>query len=84
MPVSSHRGQVKMDQSTALVLLIVVAVLGVVAVLAIMRRPASSAATEPQDRPLAVSTEGMKRCPNCGVGNLVTESKCSNCGKRLA
>ena len=72
-----------MDQTTALVLLIVVAVVGVIAVLAIMRRPASSAATEPADQPLAVATEGMKRCPNCGVGNLVTESNCSNCGKRL-
>jgi hypothetical protein len=25
----------------------------------------------------------MKRCPNCGTGNLVTDSTCSNCGKRL-
>lgn len=73
-----------MDQTTALVLLIVIALVGVVAVGAMLRRPASSAATEPADQPLAVATEGMKRCPNCGVGNLVTESNCSNCGKRLA
>jgi hypothetical protein len=73
-----------MDQTTALVLLIVIAVIGIGATLAIMRRPARSTATEPADRPLAIATEGMKRCPNCGVGNLVTESTCSNCGKRLA
>jgi hypothetical protein len=73
-----------MDQTTALVLLIVVALIGIGATLAIMRRPGRSAATEPADRPLGIATEGMKRCPNCGVGNLVTESTCSNCGKRLA
>ena len=74
-----------MDQTTALVLLIVVAVIGIGATLVIMRRPERSAATDPAaDRPLAISTEGMKRCQNCGVGNLVTESNCSNCGKRLA
>lgn len=73
-----------MDQTTALVLLIIVAAIGVAAVAFILRRGSTSAATEPADRPLAVATEGMKRCPNCGVGNLVTESKCSNCGKRLA
>lgn len=72
-----------MDQTTSLVLLIVAAVVGVVAVGAILRRGSASAATDPVERPFAAATEGMKRCPNCGVGNLVTESKCSNCGKRL-
>jgi membrane protease subunit (stomatin/prohibitin family) len=74
-----------MDQTTALVLLIAVAVIGIGATMAIMRRnDAAKAATDPADRPFAASTEGMKRCPNCGVGNLVTESNCSNCGKRLS
>ena len=72
-----------MDQTTSLVLLIVAAVIGVVAVGAILRRGSTSAATAPES-PFAASTEGMKRCPSCGVGNLVTESNCSNCGKRLA
>jgi len=72
-----------MDQSTSLVLLIVAALIGVVAVGAILRR-SSAAATEPPESPFAVSTEGMRRCPNCGVGNLVTESNCSNCGKKLS
>jgi uncharacterized protein (DUF983 family) len=30
-----------------------------------------------------VSTEGMKRCPSCGTGNLVTDANCMTCGKRL-
>jgi hypothetical protein len=72
-----------MDQTTSLVLLVVAAVIGVVAVAAILRRGSSSTATAPES-PFAASTEGMKRCPNCGVGNLVTESKCSNCGKKLS
>jgi len=25
----------------------------------------------------------MKRCPNCGTANLVTDTTCSNCGKHL-
>jgi hypothetical protein len=31
----------------------------------------------------AVATEGMKRCPYCGMGNLVTDATCASCGKRL-
>jgi hypothetical protein len=31
----------------------------------------------------AVATEGMKRCPSCGMGNLVTDATCVSCGKRL-
>jgi hypothetical protein len=36
-----------------------------------------------RENPFAVSTEGMKRCPSCAFGNLVTDSTCSSCGKRL-
>jgi uncharacterized paraquat-inducible protein A len=72
-----------MDQSTGLLLLIVIAALGIVATLAIMRRRSLAETAEPPESPYAASTEGMKRCPSCGVGNLVTESRCSNCGKRL-
>jgi len=72
-----------MDQTTFLVLLVVAAVVGVIAVGAILRRNAA-AATDPPESPFAASTEGMRRCPSCGVGNLVTESTCSNCGKKLS
>ena len=73
-----------MDPTTSLALLIIAAAVGVVAVGFILRRGSASAATEPPERPFAASTEGMRRCPNCGVGNLVTDFTCSNCGKRLA
>jgi hypothetical protein len=31
----------------------------------------------------AVSTEGMKRCASCGLGNLVSDATCASCGSRL-
>jgi len=37
----------------------------------------------PHESPYATSTEGMKRCPACNTGNLVTDANCSNCGKHL-
>ncbi len=72
-----------MDQTTILVLLVAAAAIGVVAVLTILNRNRASAARASQESPYATSTEGMKRCPSCGVGNLVTADKCSGCGKRL-
>lgn len=72
-----------MDQDTQLLLLIGAAVLGIVATLVIVRRQRvedEHAAVETQ---FAVSTEGMKRCPHCGIGNLVTDSTCASCGKQL-
>ena len=44
------------------------------------RRKEQAAAVE---NPYAVATEGMKRCPNCGFGNLVTDATCTSCGKKL-
>lgn len=32
---------------------------------------------------LAVSTEGQKLCPHCGMGNLWMDRNCISCGKRL-
>jgi hypothetical protein len=72
-----------MDPTTSLLLLVAVAAIGILAVIAIMRRRSIADATTAPESPFAASTEGMKRCPSCGVGNLVTESNCSNCGKRL-
>ena len=61
------------------------AVLGLVAVLSILRRDrnAAAAAAGPAESRYAVSTEGMKRCPACGMGNLVTDATCSACGRQL-
>jgi hypothetical protein len=55
-------------------LIVVVGALGVIST----RRTASGA-----DSGLATSTEGMKVCPNCGMGNLWTERRCSACGNPL-
>ncbi|HET7495316.1 MAG TPA: hypothetical protein VFJ80_07690 [Candidatus Limnocylindrales bacterium] len=72
-----------MDQTSALLVVVVVAVLGLVAVLAILRRQRHDDEDAGRESPFAASTEGMKRCPNCGTGNLVTDSTCSTCGRRL-
>jgi hypothetical protein len=72
-----------MDQTTQLLALISAATVGIVATLAILRRQRHAAEAAGRENPYAVSTEGMKRCPTCGFGNLVTDSTCSSCGRRL-
>jgi hypothetical protein len=72
-----------MDQTTILVLLIGAAAIGLVAAILILRRERKETEDAAQESPFAVATEGMKRCPACGVANLVTEETCSACGKRL-
>lgn len=72
-----------MDQTTQVLLMLVFAVVGILAVVRILGRDRRSADELAHDSPFATSTEGMKRCPYCGTGNLVTDSNCSNCGKRL-
>jgi hypothetical protein len=72
-----------MDQTTQLLALIVAAVIGLLAILLILRRQRRQAEEAARENPYAVSTEGMKRCPTCGFGNLVTDSKCASCGKPL-
>jgi hypothetical protein len=32
---------------------------------------------------LAVSSEGQRICPQCGMGNLWMDRNCISCGKRL-
>jgi hypothetical protein len=63
----------------------VAALLGLVSALSFLRRDqkAAAAAAGPAESRFAVSTEGMKRCPSCGMGNLVTDSTCSSCRRRL-
>ena len=66
---------------TLLLGLIVAAGVGIIATLLMLRRQRIEAA--PRENPFAVSTEGEKRCPNCGMGNLWTDRNCISCGKRL-
>ena len=72
-----------MDQSTQLLLLVVAAAIGIGAIILILRRRDTEAADAARENPYAVSTEGMKRCPACGFGNLVTDQTCTSCGRRL-
>lgn len=72
-----------MDQELPILALIGAAVLGIIATLVIMRRQRVDEAHASEEAQFAVSTEGMKRCPHCGIGNLVTDSTCASCGKSL-
>jgi len=72
-----------MDQTYLLLAMIGFAIVGILAVLLIARRNRQETKVVEHETPFAVSTEGMKRCPYCGTGNLVTDSTCSSCGKRL-
>ena len=74
-----------MDDLTLLAL-VGAAVFGLLAVLSVLRRErhqAEAIAGDVQAHAFAVSTEGMKRCPSCGMGNLVSDFTCASCGKRL-
>jgi len=48
-----------------------------------LRRQRRDTAAAARENPYGVSTEGLKRCPNCGFSNLVVDSTCGSCGKRL-
>ena len=66
-----------MDQViTALEVAVLVALVSVVIILVRGRRPRT-------DDRFAASTEGSKRCPRCGMGNLWTDRTCINCGETL-
>lgn len=71
-----------MDQ-TLLLAMIVAASFGIVATLWILRRERRIAAAGEAESPFGVSTEGEKRCPSCGMGNLWTDRNCVSCGGRL-
>ena len=72
-----------MDQTTQLLLLILAALVGVFSVLLIMRRRRIETEATTRESPFGVSTEGEKRCPNCGMGNLWTDRNCISCNAKL-
>ena len=72
-----------MDQTTQILALVAVAALGILATVTILRRDRVASEESSRESPFAVATAGMKRCPSCGIGNLVTDTTCSSCGKRL-
>ena len=73
-----------MDQTSVLLALIGATALGIVATIFMLRGQRRTAEDAERDSRFAVSTEGMKRCPNCGFGNLVTDSTCASCGRHMA
>jgi hypothetical protein len=72
-----------MDQPF-LIILVAAIVIAMLALARLLTRP-SAPTSEPAgtDSRFAVSTEGMKTCPECGMGNLWTERTCSSCGATL-
>jgi hypothetical protein len=73
-----------MEQTQVLLALIGAAGVGTLAALVIVRRQRrDTEATMPQSSPFAVSTEGEKRCPHCGMGNMWTDARCVSCGRPL-
>jgi hypothetical protein len=67
------------DQTTQLGILVGAAVVGLLALLLIIGRQRRDKEAATRESPFAISTEGEKRCPNCGMGNLWTESRCIAC-----
>lgn len=72
-----------MDQVTQLLLLIAAAAVGIVATLFMLRRQRHEREAEGVESRFAVSTEGSKRCPSCGMPNQWTDRSCISCGKTL-
>jgi hypothetical protein len=69
-----------MDDTVLLVGLVIALVVGGAATAILLRRPTEVPAP---DSPFAASTEGEKRCPKCGMGNLWTDRNCITCNARL-
>ena len=72
-----------MDQSTQLLILVVAALVGLAAMLLIIRRQRADRTAATRENQYATSSEGQKRCPSCGSYNAWTDRNCVNCGRKL-
>jgi hypothetical protein len=72
-----------MEQWFLLGLIVAIVVVMVALARIIVRPRARAGASAAVDSPIGVSTEGMKVCPKCGMGNLWTESRCISCASAL-
>lgn len=77
--VASAAEDPQMDQTTQLLVLIAAAAIGLIAMFLMVGRQRRDRAAATRESPFAISTEGEKRCPNCGMGNLWTETRCIAC-----
>jgi hypothetical protein len=71
-----------MDQ-TLILILVGAAVVGIVAIVLMLERSRRQATEADLADRFAASSEGEKRCPSCGMGNLWTEDQCVACGAKL-
>jgi hypothetical protein len=71
------------DQQTQLLALAIAVIVVIVAIVLIMNRQRRDRREAAAESPFATSTEGDKRCPKCGMGNLWTDRTCISCGTRL-
>ena len=72
-----------MDPTSLLLLLILAALVAVFATLVMLRRQRRDREAETGESQYAVSSEGQKRCPSCGMFNIWTDRTCISCGKKL-
>jgi len=72
-----------MSQSTELLILVIAIAVLALSVVLIRRRQRLDRQTRAGASPYAVSTEGEKRCPNCGMPNLWTDKVCISCKRPL-
>jgi hypothetical protein len=71
------------EPTTQLLLLIASVGILALALVTIKRRQRLEREAATRENPYATSTEGEKRCPNCGMGNLWTDRNCISCKARL-
>jgi hypothetical protein len=67
------------DPQTQLLALAIAVLVGVAAMLLIVNRQRRDREDRTRESPFATSTEGEKRCPKCGMGNLWTDKTCISC-----
>ena len=72
-----------MNLTTQLLILALALAILALAVFLIRRRQRMDRQYRSQESPYAVSTEGEKRCPNCGMFNMWTDRNCISCKRRL-
>jgi hypothetical protein len=72
-----------MSQTTELLILVIAIAVLAVSVVLIRRRQRLDREAQTGASPFAVSTEGEKRCPNCGMPNLWTDKNCISCKRPL-
>jgi hypothetical protein len=71
------------DLTTELLLLIAAVGVLAIAIVTIRRRQRIARHAATRESPFGTSTEGEKRCPSCGMGNLWTDRNCISCDARL-